>query len=91
MARSSTADDRIDLRVNSDDKALIAKAAAIELTDVKGFILRTVLPEARAVIEKSERIKLSARDTDFVLDLLENPPEPTPALIRALKAIQDKP
>lgn len=91
MPAGATNDDRIDLRVQSEDKALIARAAAIEQVDVKSFILRAVLPEARAVVEKHQRIMLSARDTDFVLDLLENPPAPTPALIRALKAIQGKP
>ncbi len=32
-----------------------------------------------------ERIVLSKRDTERVLDLLENPPKPTPALLAAAR------
>jgi uncharacterized protein (DUF1778 family) len=32
---------------------------------------------------KKDRIHATVADVKFVLDLLDNPPEPTPALIRA--------
>jgi Protein of unknown function (DUF1778) len=38
---------------------------------------------ARAVVDRSERIVLSASDTMRVLELLENPPKPTSALVEA--------
>jgi uncharacterized protein (DUF1778 family) len=34
-------------------------------------------------MNRAERIKLTGRDTARVLALLENPPEPTPALMAA--------
>ncbi len=43
--------------------------------------MRAVLPAARDVVENAERISLSERDSLRVLDLLENPPVPTPALL----------
>ena len=49
------------------------------------FIMRNVLPVAREPAEKAERIALSRRDTERVLELLENPPEPTPALLAAAR------
>jgi uncharacterized protein (DUF1778 family) len=52
---------------------------------VTSFIMRAVLPVARDVIEQTERIALSRRDTPRVLDLLENPPAPTPALLAAAR------
>lgn len=81
--------ERITLRIESNDKALIARAAAMENLDLNSFILRAVLPAAWAVINRVEKIKLSARDTDFVLDLLDNPPEPTPKLMRAVEAVME--
>ena len=66
----------------------MARAAAIEHLDLTGFILRTVLPQAQAVVAKAERLALSERDTLRVLDLLENPPLPTQRLISAAKAGQ---
>lgn len=86
MTRAVTTSNRIELRIPSDQKAILARAAALENLDLTGFIMRTVLPEAQAVVERSERIKLSERDTLFLLDLLENPPEPTEALVKAVQA-----
>jgi uncharacterized protein (DUF1778 family) len=40
---------------------------------------------AREVVEPNERIVLSERDTLRVLELLENPPKPTAALLRAVR------
>jgi len=78
-------DDRIELRTTRDEKRLLIAAAAHERLDVTSFIMRTVLPAARDVIEKAERISLSERDSVRVLDLLENPPAPTPALLAAAR------
>ncbi len=49
------------------------------------FIMRCVMPAAREVVERSERVELSGRDTARVLKLLENPPKPTPALLAAAR------
>jgi uncharacterized protein (DUF1778 family) len=43
------------------------------------------LPAARDVVDRSERIVLSERDSLRVLELLENPPKPTPALLGAVR------
>jgi uncharacterized protein (DUF1778 family) len=48
------------------------------------------LREAKAVIEESERIVLSERDSLLVLNLLENPPAPN-AKLRAAIAAMPKP
>lgn len=86
MARSLSENDRIEFRIAAEDKLLIARAAALEHVPLTSFILRAVLPQARAVIEQSERLSLSERDTLKVLDLLENPPEPPAKLKRAISA-----
>ena len=84
----SDTNSRIELRVAPEAKAMIARAAAFEHLDLTGFILRTVLPEAAAVVAKAERLALSERDSLRVLDLLENSPVPPERLIRAAKAGQ---
>lgn len=78
-------DDRIELRATKEEKRLLASAAAYERLDVTGFILRNVLPAAREVVDRAERIVLSNRDTVRILELLENPPKPTPALLAAAR------
>jgi uncharacterized protein (DUF1778 family) len=76
---------RIELRTTKEEKRILATAAACERLDVTSFIMRNVLPAAREVVERAERIVLSERDTVRVLDLLENPPQPTPALLAAAR------
>jgi uncharacterized protein (DUF1778 family) len=75
------------LRVNSTDKAMILRAVELEQTDLTDFVLRTALREARAVIERHERLKLSGRDSQRVLDLLEHPPAPNARLRKAARAL----
>src|SRR6266436_1946104 len=83
--------DRIELRVTTYEKRLLATAAAYERADMASFIMENVLPTARQIVDHAERIVLSERDTMRVLVLLENPPKPTPALIAATRrrAVRD--
>jgi uncharacterized protein (DUF1778 family) len=85
MTDTASRDDRIELRTTKDEKRLLAAAAAHERLDVTSFIMRNVLPVARDVVDRAERIVLSGRDTKRVLDLLENPPKPTKALLAAAR------
>ena len=86
MAPSAAArDDRIELRATKEEKKLLVAAAAQERLDVTSFIMRRVLPAARDVVDKAERIILSKQDTERVLSLLEHPPGPTRALLEAAR------
>ncbi|PWU06454.1 MAG: DUF1778 domain-containing protein [Terriglobia bacterium] len=83
--RSGTRDDRIELRASREQKRLLAAAAAYERLDLTSFVMRTTLPVAEEIIASHERITLTERDTLRVLDLLEHPPAPPPALRAAVK------
>jgi uncharacterized protein (DUF1778 family) len=85
MARPLTESGRIELRVKPEEKTLLSRAAALRHEDLTGFILRTVLPAAEKIIEQSERVELSERDSVRVLELLENPPKPSAKLRAAAK------
>ncbi|HRH86124.1 MAG TPA: DUF1778 domain-containing protein [Rubrivivax sp.] len=74
---------RLAFRVRAEDKATLMRAVAIEHTDMTDFILRHALDAARKVIEQSETVTLSARDSLRVLDVLENPPVPNAKLQHA--------
>ena len=80
---ASTRDDRIELRATKEEKRILVAAAAQERLDVTSFIMRLALPAAREVVDQAERIVLSKRDSERVLNLLENPPKPTRALLEA--------
>jgi uncharacterized protein (DUF1778 family) len=85
MARPLTESGRIELRIRPEEKALLSRAAALRHEDLTGFILRTVLPAAERIVEQSERVELSERDSLRVLELLENPPKPSARLRTAAK------
>ena len=84
-APTAAREDRIELRATKEEKRLLATAAAYERLDVTSFIMRTVLPAAREVVDRAERIVLTERDTARILELLEHPPRPTPALMAAAR------
>lgn len=63
------------------------RAVALAQTDMTDFILRTALREAQQVIDQHERVQLSQRDSQRVLDLLENPPAPNTKLRKAARAL----
>jgi uncharacterized protein (DUF1778 family) len=83
--RRSTREVRLGLRATKEEKRILTAAAAYERLDVASFIMRNVLPAARDVVSRAERIVLSERDTARVLELLEHPPRPTPALEAAAR------
>lgn len=76
---------RLALRIRPSDKALLMRAVTLEGTDLTAFILKNALKAAKTVIETSEHISLSHRDSLAVLQLLENPPPPNQKLIEAAK------
>lgn len=78
-------EDRIELRTTKEEKRLLSAAASYERLDLTSFIMRNVLPTARDVVDRAERILLSVRDSRRVLALLENPPKPTVALKAAAR------
>jgi uncharacterized protein (DUF1778 family) len=50
-------------------------------------VIRTAVATAKDVIDQSEHLDLSERDSLQVLDLLENPPEPNEKLMAAAFAM----
>jgi uncharacterized protein (DUF1778 family) len=86
MPRALSQNGRVELRLRPEDKATLTRAAALQRLDLTGYILRSVLPQAKADISEAERVTLSERDSLRVLALLENPPAAPDALVRAARA-----
>ena len=76
---------RINLRVSPSAKALIERAAALMGSTVSSFMLQNAYEAATRVVAQQEVITLSDRDRDAFLDMLDNPPEPTQALIDLMR------
>jgi uncharacterized protein (DUF1778 family) len=88
MPRAAVDDnERMNLRVQSQVKAKLVRAAALRHLDLTAFVTMSALREADAVIAEAERVNLSERDSLRVLDVLETPPTPNEKLLRAARSL----
>ncbi len=78
---------RFPMQIPPAEKARLIRAAALERTSLKEFVLRNALLAAEVVIEKAERISLDEEQTRFILDLLDNPPKPNAKMQAAARAL----
>lgn len=88
MPRTAVEDNkRLALRIRPRDKATILRGSVLADTDMTDFIVKTAVRAAQELIDKSEKVSLSARDSLRVLDLLEHPPAANDRLRAAAKAL----
>jgi len=78
---------RFPMQIPPSMKARLLRAAALENTSLKTFMLNTALLAADAVIQKAERVALNEEQTRFMLDLLDKPPAPNARLLAAANAL----
>lgn len=76
--------DRIGARVPHEVYETLRRAAELTGATVNQFLVQSALKEAQAVIEREEMIRLSSRDWNWLLALVENPPQPNDKLQAAL-------
>lgn len=81
--------DRIGARVPHEVYETLCRAVELTGATVNQFLVQSALKEAQAVIEREEVIRLSPRDWHWLLDLMENPPEPNDKLAAAKQRYQD--
>lgn len=71
------ASEDIHMRISPKTKALLQHAAVLSgHTSLSGFISSIATQEARKIIRREEVTLLSDEGMDYVLNLLNNPPEP---------------
>jgi len=75
---------RFDTRLSKDKKQIIEKAAILGgYRNLSDFVVSTVYERAQMIIQKSETILASQRDSEIFFNALVNPPEPNEALVSA--------
>ena len=88
MGTAIAKQDRIGARVPRDVYETLCRAAELTGATVNQFLVQSALKEAQAVIERQEIIRLSPRDWNWLLELMENPPKPNARLRAAIKRHQ---
>jgi len=71
---------RIEVRVTSEQDALIRQAADMEETTVSAFVLETVTARAKKVIKQHQDLVLSAKAFDRFIAELDEPAEAVPEI-----------
>jgi uncharacterized protein (DUF1778 family) len=78
-------DERISLRVSSQEKALLEKAAALETAgDLTRFVTSAAIREARTTIEEHGVSWVTDDIRERFYSLLLNPPAPNEALVKLM-------
>ena len=79
IARRSRRDERLEARVTSEQKRIIARAAALRGSSVTEFVVASAQQAAAEVIKDSELLALGGRASDAFVRALLNPPSPNKA------------
>lgn len=90
MSSSTTSEARIELLVSPETKQTLEAAATLKELPLDTYLIKLALETAKREIADHERLVLSDRDRDLFLDALDNPPEPSPALVSAAEKFQTK-
>ncbi|MDQ1302624.1 MAG: hypothetical protein QG595_607 [Pseudomonadota bacterium] len=88
MGTAADKQDRIGARVPREVYETLCRAAELTGATVNQFLVQAALKEAQEVIEREEVIRLSPRDWNWLLELMDNPPRPNARLKAALKRYQ---
>ncbi|EHF1242562.1 DUF1778 domain-containing protein [Salmonella enterica] len=80
---------RIDLRLNEDDKRMIEEAAAMTNQSISQFMVSTASERAAEVIDQHRRLLLNEESWYLVMDAITNPPAPNDRLKRAANRLQE--
>lgn len=76
---------RLNFRLSNELKERIEQAAILSGLTVTDFAINSLVDSAEKVLEKHQTRILSNRDRDIFLNMLENPPKPNKALLKAVK------
>ncbi|HBJ6433325.1 toxin-antitoxin system, antitoxin component [Salmonella enterica subsp. enterica serovar Veneziana] len=80
---------RIDLRLNEDDKHMIEEAAAMTNQSISQFMVSTASERAAEVIDQHRRLLLNEVSWNLVMDAITNPPAPNDRLKRAANRLRE--
>jgi uncharacterized protein (DUF1778 family) len=81
---TDTATARLEARISTDLHAMLKHAAALQGRTMTDFVVSAVQEAAQRAIEQAEVIRLSLADQECFAQALLSPPQPSPALKRAL-------
>lgn len=83
-------EDWLDLKIDAQEKDVIAKAAALMGTTMAAFVRGAAVERAQDLLEREARIRLSQRDFEAFTQALGGAFKPNAALEKALTEAREK-
>jgi uncharacterized protein (DUF1778 family) len=80
---------RFDLKMDLEEKAIVARAAALLGTTMAAFVRTAAKEKARELLDRESRITMSSRDFQEFTDALNIPFTPNAALQSAMSLARD--
>jgi uncharacterized protein (DUF1778 family) len=87
---TSQSKEHIDLRVSTDLKTLLSRAASYCGMSLSSFLVSIASDRAKAVVAEHETLTLTPRDWDAFLAALDDADRPRPRLAAAARRYQDR-
>lgn len=87
---TSPRDDRIDLRISPEIKALLSRAASYSGMSLSSFLVSIAADRAKEVVAEHESLTLSPRDWEAFLAALDDADRPRPRLAAAARRYQSR-
>jgi uncharacterized protein (DUF1778 family) len=87
---ASQRDERIDLRVSTDLKTLLARAASYSGMSLSSFLVSIAADRAKEVVAEHETMTQTPRDWDAFLAALNDADRPRPRLAAAARRYQSR-
>ncbi len=81
---------RITARVPQAVQDKLSEAAELTGSTLNQFVVQSALEKAELILDREKHIGLTRADAAMLVDLLEHPPRPSRALLKALKQYKNK-
>ncbi|ACL32348.1 DUF1778 domain-containing protein [Glaesserella parasuis] len=81
--------DRMSIRISTEDKQTLIRAVALTHTNITEFVLQRILPSAREIIQQYDNRQFSPQDLSLIMELLDNPPKANTKLQQAAKLAKE--
>ncbi|MYM90544.1 DUF1778 domain-containing protein [Rugamonas sp. FT82W] len=81
---------RITARVSTSVAEKLQEAADLTGATLNQFLVQAALKEANRVIEREHTIRYTREDAAMLINLLDSPPSPNPALAKAFAQYKTK-
>ncbi|CAK0779822.1 conserved hypothetical protein [Gammaproteobacteria bacterium] len=80
---------RLQMRVSPERRELLERAASLTGRNLTDFVLDSAEQVAVRTIEERQVLRLTKEDTDFMVAMFLNPPDPSDRLRQAVKCHQE--